>query len=360
MARAGSPLGCGRHTAVVIDNRTGHKLLEVPKPTRVEWTRVRNDKSWAEVDFSSCEGDLSGVWPWRHDLIVYRDGRQVWQGPITQPVASGTATIHADDRWAWLDVRAIRVDLTATGDLTDIALAIIQEGLRHPDGAPDETGILTDPQPDVRPTGVTGTREYEQYRYMAGAALRRLVGGALNVTWVGKLLVMWGIQTLGRVNMLQDKDFLQPLGVMRDGYSAASAVAVLGQDGAVAYVGRTDPYFGLIESVINDRSITDAGSADDLARLQVGRGMPVPVFISVGEEATLSDRAPVSIEELIPGVEVPIWTTVTGFPVYEDLVLERLHVTETAGQEDAGEKVAIVLGRKDELGGSQISGVSSE
>lgn len=349
-------LGCGEHTAIVVDRDSGHKLLQVDQPLLIRWSRIRNKVSDAVVEIRSgeCCEQLSNVRPWRHELVVYRSGDQVWQGPITSISADpDTAVIEAEDLWAWLDVRYPREDLELEGDVADVALDLIREGLLHPDGRSDETGVLSNLM--VTRTGVHTSREYEAYRSSVGSSLRSLAGSALNMAFLGRRLVMWGTEPLGRVSILQDKDFLEGLEVVHDGRAAASRVIVLGADGIVATAGGTDPYYGLVERVINDSSITDEGTAESLARLQAGLGMPPPIYISPGSRARLADTAPVRVSDLVPGVVVPLWSEQTCFTVYQDLILDQV----TVEQDDRGESVSIGVESMESWGAEVVSGIQN-
>ncbi|MDQ0376490.1 hypothetical protein [Amycolatopsis thermophila] len=354
-------LGCGKHKAIVVDRDTGHKVLEVAKPLRVEWTRVRNNTSHAEVRVPSgaCCDELTNVRPWRHELVIYRtEGgpyEPVWQGPIVPIDAeSDVATLYAEDGWAWLDVRYPRADMTVSDEVTAAALTLIKAGLNHPDGAGDETGILSAPL--IYPTEVHTEREFHAYQSSVGASLRQMTGSALNVTFLGKRLILWGPQPLGKTDLLQDKDFLNGLKVTHDGNAAVSRAIVLGKDGIRAEYGGTDPYYGLIERVINDSTIADQTTALEVARRQVEMGMPPPLYISFGNEARLSDTAPVTIRELVPGVVLPVWTEATCYQVYQDMVLDRLTVVEETDEDGGGETVSVGLANL-ETSVEAISGV---
>src|SRR5690625_2079097 len=87
-----------------------------------------------------------------------------------------------------------------------ISVRLLQHALTHPDGGGDETCILADL--DARETGVLTDVEYKAYQRSMGAELRNLVRGPLNATFLGRRLVLFGPQGLGRTAMLQDKDFL--------------------------------------------------------------------------------------------------------------------------------------------------------
>lgn len=78
-----------KHRVFVYDRGGVNRIDEITKLARVKWGRVRDDISQAEVDISaaSCDaqsGLLGGLEPGRHELVVYRDDKRVWEGPLTR------------------------------------------------------------------------------------------------------------------------------------------------------------------------------------------------------------------------------------------------------------------------------------
>ncbi|MGW1539737.1 hypothetical protein ACWCPM_05575 [Streptomyces sp. NPDC002309] len=121
--------GCGTHTAVIAD-RTGAPISPATTLTEVEWLRLLDETSTARVvinpDGDCCEA-LGRVRSWRHNLLIYRDGQFVWEGPIITPTWSlGQLEIRAADIGAWLDRRVVHETIQFGGsDLADIATWLI-------------------------------------------------------------------------------------------------------------------------------------------------------------------------------------------------------------------------------------------
>lgn len=333
-------LGCGTHRAAVFDRCESAKVADLDDVISGEWERLLDSASQATVEVGrngDCCRALDQIVPWRHELVIWRDDEQVWSGPLMDPeYGSDSTVLRAQDRWAWLDVHAIREDMELSGDYTDIAARLLRHALTHPDGGEDETCIL--PALDARATGVLTDVEYKAYQRSVGAELRNLVRGPLNATFLGRRLVLFGTEGLGSTAMLQDKDFLAEVTVVQDGYGFATRVIVVG-DGVVGACGGTHSYYGLVERIINDSTITSTRGARALACAELEASKHPPLVVSVPNGARLSPSAPVTITELVPGVEVPVWSSDTCRTVNQNLVLERLRVSWDSG----GEEVAVTL-----------------
>ncbi len=335
-------LGCGHNVAAVVDRETGNTVTNLDDVIELRWERTLDTYSTAEVTVGRqgrCCARLDGVRSWRHELVVWREHggqrNEVWRGPIMRPRYQPNATIlEARDKWAWLDRRDLRRDLELSGDVTEVAVALIEEALKHPDNKPDETGLKR--HLDVRRAGVWGSFEYKAQQRSIGAELRNLADGPLNMTFLGGKLVLFGPEPLSRTAMIQDKDLLADIEVLEDGLAAATRVTVVGQ-GVRASCGGTDPYYGLIEQTINDHTITSVEAARALACSIQATVKHPPLVVSVPNGAQLSPKAPVPLDTLVPGVEIPFWSERTCRKVDQNLVLTRLEVV----QNRSGERVLV-------------------
>jgi hypothetical protein len=80
-------LGTGTHRAFIYDR--GGKVMrgEITPLTQVQWTRQRDDLSTMSITTngfgSDCGQLLAGVHTWINELVIFRDGVRVMEGPIT-------------------------------------------------------------------------------------------------------------------------------------------------------------------------------------------------------------------------------------------------------------------------------------
>lgn len=108
-------LGCGV-PSVFITTRCSSSMtcqIDLADITKLMWTRRMDEVSEAEVEIGltgdasqTCCQCLADVEPFCHELHIWRDGEEVWVGPIEAiKYEREKVTIKARDSLAWLDVR---------------------------------------------------------------------------------------------------------------------------------------------------------------------------------------------------------------------------------------------------------------
>ena len=108
-------LGCGV-PSVFITARCSSSMtcqIDLADITKLTWTRRMDEVSEAEVEIGltgdssqTCCACLANVEPFCHELHIWRDGQEVWVGPIEAiRYERDRVTIKARDSLAWLDVR---------------------------------------------------------------------------------------------------------------------------------------------------------------------------------------------------------------------------------------------------------------
>jgi hypothetical protein len=137
---------------------------------------------------------------------------------------------------------------------------------------------------------------------------------------------------------LTDDDFLGEIRVIKDGRAAVTDATVVGK-GTIGRAGVLTAACGLLEVLVNEEEILDQTSANAEARSLVEGGYPTPLIVNVPDGSQLDPRAPVGINDLIPGVQVPVTTSQTCRQVAANLRLQRLSVTYG----EAGEAVRVTL-----------------
>lgn len=336
-------LGCNPQYEVVITYRGNGPTLGSFEPESLTWSRVRDDFSEARVQFpGTCCGKLDQVRSWAHEMHIVRDGEEVWVGPvfIDANCRSGV-TIIARDMWWWLYKRVIHSDhVSVSQGAVSIAQDLIIDGF-----APDDPDVLT--YLTTYGTGILGGREYKANSKRVLDALRDLAKGSIDFTSIGRrLLVMPQGYKLGQLPLLTCEHFQGDVCATDDGSGAATRavftnsqtasggdITVLGEAGGV------DPYFGLVEELVSDSTITSAATATDAARAMVAKGNPPPLLVQPPDGSALSGDTPICINDLIPGMTVPVLLDCTCRTVSQDMRLSRLNVAWN----ENGETVAPLL-----------------
>ncbi|MFC7791433.1 hypothetical protein [Streptomyces cinereoruber] len=326
---------CGSHTARIVD-RGGAVVAQADVLIEVEWQRVLDDISEARVLIQpdgDCCAALGRVRPWRHKLVIYRDGQWVWEGPIVVPEwrAGGTVELFAYDVLAWVDRRVPHETIRFQDkDLADIGAWLIEDAF-----APDDPGHEVQ---IIAPTKIRGDREYERNIGQSGDHLRDLAETGLDFTAVGSKILLLPESFCGRVGTLTDADFPDGLAVVDDGLALATRWIVQGKDDVIGEAGGTDPYFGLLEQSVEQTSILDSRSAQAAARSRLRVSNPAPVFID-SQQTTLSPEAPVEVRTLVPGWCLDVTTTATCRTISQSLKILGVKVSEDGD----GEKVSVQL-----------------
>lgn len=347
------------------------------------WERVIDDYSEARVRFRPMKGDdccakisprwnaagevtEAGVWPWSHELVLYRDGDPVWSGPIfsvdetVQPdETTAFIQINARDRLAWLDRRVIHHDMpfAAQTDLTEIAAWIINDSF-----APDPVGVVP-ANVIVTPSGRLGRRTTRKEEARAGDEIREVARGGIDFTCIGRTIIVKGVRRDPAVGApeLRNRDFQAGVEIRIVGADAATVGYAVGKaplhaDGSAPEEGDppvkakavapgvpasgVDPFFGLIESLTNAATSDDPDFLMWMATELIDENYPPPRALSIPEASTLSPDANVSIHHLIPSrhFKITIIGTCTSLAQYM-----RLSHVEVTWEPNAPEKVGVTF-----------------
>lgn len=95
-------LSCVKHTAFLYDRGGRQQLTEIKPLTQVGWARARDDitngEAFANGIDEDCADALALAEAGRHELVIFRGSKRVWEGPITLVARKGNSiTIKARD-----------------------------------------------------------------------------------------------------------------------------------------------------------------------------------------------------------------------------------------------------------------------
>ncbi|MFD5570495.1 hypothetical protein [Streptomyces cadmiisoli] len=317
---------------MVLD-RSGATVAVASVLTEVEWNRTLDAVSTARAVISpdgDCCNRLGRLSTWAHRLVVFRDERYVWDGPITGISWSlGQVELNAQDVLAWLDRRVIHEDRVFTNaDLSEVAEWLIEDGY-----APDDPGHTVQV---VGKAGVTGSREYSRNIGQTGDHLSQLAEAGIDYTAIGSKILLLPEDHLVSVGRLSDADLPEGLDVAEDGAALVSRWVVAGSEdsGAIGEYGGVDPYYGLHERYVEMSEITDSASATEAARARRRASLPVPVVVDT-QQVTISPLAAIDVPSLVPGWCLDVTSAGTCRTVRQRLKITGVKVTETGGSGDA-------------------------
>jgi hypothetical protein len=358
-ARAPAKRMLGRPASrVFLMDRQGTRVVAdlTDSASFIQWSRALDDVSELELSLHlrgdalgrACAATVREVHTWHHELIVVRGGEAVWgPGPIVTkgPAASRLVHLVARDVVAWLDVRLVHNDYTwKQADVTEIARTCIADALTKGLAATmpfeqADVGILRSAV--FYPAGKPVDYEVKANQQTAGEILRDLATKGLNFTCLNRALIVGGDFGFGPVGPLRDDDFEGDLEVTEHGLAAADHWFVTGGVGKQGEWGGVDGYYGLIESGVEGEAATE--NDQELSRLAYERwtqGFPPPVTVNVPADGSFAPDAPVSVDDLIPGMLVDLELRETSTPIH---TLQRITAVQAQTGDNGPEKIAATL-----------------
>lgn len=293
---------------------------------RVQWGRVANDVSEAVItvngaaDSTQCCEQVGKIVPKAYEVRLWRDGVNVWEGPVTQDVETtqgGDYVITARDVLSWFEPESGRPNLYTLNYTSDdpvvVAADIITRNLTDAWAVPNDYPMVLD-YLYTEPVG-------EDINYQPGLVIeyigdilddltdyglvyttlgRRifLIGGADTSTAVTAQLTQEHIDA--PVEIAQAGDELGNVGV---GVRPDPDDADLPPD-VFMYGNPNSPYRPAYR-VVDVHKWANNATANRAAREAIrGRGTP-PIVVTMSGSAKLFPNAPIQINEIIPG-----WTRV--------------------------------------------------
>ena len=346
----GGRLGCGE-AQFFITNRCGAGVmcvLDAPV-TDAKWDRRLDDVSQAEVKMNlsgdttyTCCECLANSEPWCHELHIWRDGEEVWVGPIQEiEYEYDTVTVRAKDSLAWLGVRIPNVNISFIGtgtDLTDIATFLLNTAF-----ALDETTCEID-NLYTQDSGLVFDFFAPKFDQTALEILRDLGDAGLNFTTLGRTIVLTGDATpLVPLVLLNDEHIMGGLSVIKDGTVMGNRYYVhFDGDAGVPALGEADNFYcySAIERIISPDGISSGANAGQIADIYVNTAGIAPRRIEMAPGSKLSPDAPWTINDMVPGARVDVAVTKFCLNLTQSFTLTAVEVEYSASE---GESVGVTL-----------------
>ncbi len=326
----GATLGVGEDIQVLLMTRGGGSVIAELNPVSGSFTRDVDATSTLEMTGvtsgllgESCCDNWEEVYPWNTEIIVYRDGRDAWCGPVTGvEFGYGTVKVTAADLTAWWDRRVLPADL----NFVNVDLATIFESVVT-------SAMSTDPVANfsitTTPTGILGSRTYLQtdYKY-ASDLLSELAKTGIDYSAYGRTILCGGEQVpADPYVVLTDEFWVQPPTISARGNDQATQVIVLGK-GVTGIATATTPYtdfYGLLVRTFSETEIEDVASAQAAANTRLAL-LQDQLYIDSGSGGGLKPTAPITLPELIPGIRVRVDSSASCRQVVADFRLKSVKV----------------------------------
>ncbi len=370
------PLYCETHTVAIYD-RGGTRIIgNLESLTRVKWERVRDDVSTAVVTVAQPSQDcfqlLNDISCNRHEMVIFRGGERVWEGVITHIgrhadvfEISARDVVHYlyrtamhseyDNASYWFpDAKDVdnRVWVDNVAPVVDRVHNIITAELNRMKETLDPPVNVLPYLTTVRAADINDERRVNRktipYAHTVYDEMESLASyNGLDYTAVGRRIILNDNRVpIGKTPPVTERDFLSEIVVTSYGMDSFTRAYTTGEGGMYGVSGGVDPYYGEwenVEQMFNEDSVEPPTqlSLDNAASMNMIGRLPVPTIVRVPENSQLNPTGPLSIQDLVPGVIIPVRATLTSIVLIQNQKLNNVTVEETG---DSGEAITVTLG----------------
>lgn len=361
----GATLGCGTHEAFIYRRGGTTRVGKINGISNLDWSRKRDDMSDAKIVVSDwdidCGALLADLHCWAYELVIFRynglSRDRVWEGPITLiTYKEDEVEINAKDVMAYAYRRILKQIMDDSSNdsastVVDRAMRVLQNAL-----ASDDPNILAylvtlisdDDTPQSRNTAAYSRTAFEEVDDMAA-------NGGLDYTALGRAILLWGTKNkIGVLPEFRDEDLGASPIVSEYGMNMANRYAITNGSGVFGEATRldadgNDPIYGLVEmlsTTTTEDAQAEAGTVTtvvEAAKLKASYEMyseraiadryPNPVVVRIPDNTTVNPSAVISIQQLVPGVIIPLRSTKTLRKVLGFQKLDSVKVVESSGNE---------------------------
>lgn len=338
-------LGLGRDYVIAVTPSDGFGNIGFLESDDLTWARELNTISTATIRVglsggsTDCCALAASLRTWGHQIRISRDGTLVWEGPIVHlEYGRDELIITARDVIAWLGRRVVRsvLDFRAGEDLSEIARQLIEHGFQR-----DDPNVLAYMQ--VQASNIRGERYYGtgEPKYVLDD-LNELARTGVDYTAIGRRIAVFPELSSQTLRTFRQDDFLDELRVIEDGLSGATYAQVRGS-GVVGEFGGVDDFYGLLERAEAEDNILDQATVDLRAQAIVEAGNPVPIYVKTPGQARLACTAPADINDLVPGVLVPIALAVGEVCRPVSTLMRLIAIDVAVGADDETVSISLAL-----------------
>lgn len=358
-------LSCEKHSAAIYDRGGRKKIGELEPLTRVKWHRKRDDVTTGTVFIGSpgleCSKLLGIAETNRFELVIFRGRHRVWEGPITRISYQGKAVeIEARDVGVYMVRTIMRAEydnrFPNVGKVLDRVKRIMNAELARKEALDPPINVLAHVKyiyatagqaEDARTAAHTLPYEHTVFEHIDSYAAR----GGIDYTTVGRSIMFFDVhQKIGQTPMVTQDDFIGDPIITQYGMEYASYVAMTDGKGHFGAAGGVDPFYGEWEVLHQAYDEETAGATDadppsvaeltSQAQRAYLQGKKPPLVVRIPDNTRLNPNGVLTIEDLVPGVWIPLQAKLPGRTVSQMQKLDSMTVEETAS---GGEVIQVTL-----------------
>lgn len=346
-------LRCGFNEVALFDRGGVRQLGVIDRTTLVRYHRQRDEMSEATVRVSihaACVGMLAVAEPMRTEIVIYRDGDRVWEGPITRmEYGIDYIEISAKDVMLYPYRTALHAGYSSAypniETVTARAARILRTELARKEALDPPINVL--PYLTVHETEDTAktSRVTLPYQKMVYEEIDDMAAKAgLDYVTVGRAIHLFDTHTpIGQGCQLSQTDFLGPVVLSAYGLDLTTRAIVTDGLGHWGSVGGIDPYYGEVEVIdtVYDEAAAVAGTSIPTtaqmvsqARRNIDGRYPVPIEVRVPDNSQINPKSQVNFDQLVPGTRFPLYVQVGGRTARQAQKLDSVTVEQTGGSSE--------------------------
>jgi uncharacterized membrane protein YgcG len=351
-------LNCESTLVKVMDRGGQTNVFDIIPYLTLTYTRVRDDISTCVVSVSTddkdCCANLAKLEAGRHEIKIVRNGVGVWEGPVTRiEYGQSSVVIEAKDCWHYIYRTILREAYNnayphgdfATERIRTMMTAELNRGWEAVDPPANIVPFL-DIRTDVDSSSTSrNTLPFEKtlWEEIDDMAAR----SGVDYTSVGRSLLVFDTDyLLGRTVPLTDADFDGEVIATQYGMNLCTFSAVTDGQGNWSATAVDEDYYGPWEMLETSYTLQDtiqcsAEGASDTALAEMSaqtvrnlnNRYPSPVVVRVPDNSRLNPDTGLTINDLVPGMRIPLRATETCRKVTQEQKLDRVTFTMEGGLE---------------------------
>lgn len=287
--------------------------------TNWSFTRELCDVSEADIVLPADPALANRVEPWLHALTIYADLEPVWHGVVMRVSSSaGQLKIAASDGAAFFKRRRLPSGRTwDQADASQVMTQVVTDGM----GASDPLNVVN--HMHAVDSRVWVVVDESANTVLIDAVISDLSDAGLEWTFFAGALLIGPVASGVTLPTLTDAHLGGAVEVTKEGKDVVTDVVVTG-DGVWAQRAIPDDRI-VVQSIEKGDKLVTADECATLADSILEERGVAPVSVTVADGALLP-TAPVTINELVPGVRVPVSSSQTGITVGSLQMIEKVSV----------------------------------
>lgn len=359
------------HHAYIYDRGgSGSPEAELEQMVSIDWNRVRDDISEASVSIvgssvSRQADTLMELEPGRKELVIYRGDDRVWEGPLSRVRwTSQGCDIYARDIGFYLERTTMRNGYSNAYPNTSYAVNRLKKILQTELARKEAMGynllshlkIHAPVAGDARTSRKTVRYEKQVFDELDDLAAK----GGIDYTVLGRALHIWDTSraSMGQTVQVTEHDFIGEAVVTAYGMELGTHSYATDGQGRVGKAGGNSAYYGeweRLETAYDEKEGGEPPTQSELnsqAKRNLAGRKPTPVQVRVGENSQLNPNGVLTIEDLVPGVHIPLLANLSIRRLAQTQKLNQMKVVETSDGEVISVSMSPVGVSDDEAAGT--------